>query len=207
MRTLFSPRSWHYGFGFDCDADFCFWVLERDGLRVPPFDRHPDGDGTLRAAGLDVASWRAWLERNIAASDEQYEIVKAGLKQQVDFNRLRELKPAALWDGAPDVGRRLMILADEYEEISNERASSKVELARTHAQCDAQLWMDLAPYRRTLPPVQIVTVGYPGPVQAIVAPKTILLAVGNWAPTPSELASAILEGMQALTHPSANTVV
>jgi hypothetical protein len=30
-------------------------------LRIPPFDQHSDGDGSLRAAGLTAASWQAWL--------------------------------------------------------------------------------------------------------------------------------------------------
>jgi hypothetical protein len=200
MKTFFAPRSWHYSFGFDTDIDFCFWVLERDGLRVPPFYRHSDGDGSLRAAGLDAASWRAWLERVIVAGDERKEIVKSALKQKVDFAGLRKLEPAALWDGVPSVGKVLAQLAEEFDEKFDERAAVKIELVLRHNASERQLWRDLAPYRRTLPPVQIAAVGYPGPVQAAVEPKTIILAVGNWQPTPSELSAAILGGMKTLAE-------
>lgn len=33
------------------DVGFCIWALLVDGLHVPPFEHHADGDGTLRAAG------------------------------------------------------------------------------------------------------------------------------------------------------------
>jgi hypothetical protein len=202
LSSLFSSQSWHYSFGFHANLDFCFWVLERDGLRVPPFDRHPDGDGALRAAGLNAPSWWAWLERAIAAREERREFLKAIARHQAPPKRQYELETAALWNGAPGVGRRLMLLAEEFDEVSNERAAVKLELVSNHARSDTQLWKDLAPYRRTLPPVQIAAVGYPGPLQAPVPPATILLAVGNWHPTPFALAAAILEGMQALARSS-----
>jgi hypothetical protein len=200
LSSLFSGRSWHYSFGFHSDLDFCFWVLERDGLRVPPFDRHSDGDSSLRAAGLDVASWWVWLERTLAARDERRDFLRAVARQEVDRKPPRSIGPAALWDGVPAVGQRLLTLAEEFEAFTNERAAIKLGLVETHNACDAQLWRDLAPYRRKLPPVQIVAIGYPGPAQAVVPPDTILLALGNWPPTPAELSATILDGMQALAN-------
>lgn len=44
-------------------VDFCVWVLEIDGLKVAPFDQHPDGDGSLRAAGLTAHDWQSWLRQ------------------------------------------------------------------------------------------------------------------------------------------------
>lgn len=43
------------------ELDFCIWVLEIDGLEVPPFQHHPDGDKSLRKRGLTVDSWRGWF--------------------------------------------------------------------------------------------------------------------------------------------------
>jgi hypothetical protein len=50
-------------------VDFCVWVLEVDGLHVPPFDRHQNGSGALRSAGLDAGNWQRWL--GAVASDER----------------------------------------------------------------------------------------------------------------------------------------
>lgn len=46
------------------DIDFCIWVLEQDGLQVPPFTQHTGGEGMLSSLGLDAESWRTWF-RNI----------------------------------------------------------------------------------------------------------------------------------------------
>jgi hypothetical protein len=63
MRLLHSRNSWHYSQGSDSTVDFCLWVLQVDGLRVPPFDQHPDGDGSLRALGLTEDAWQNWFLR------------------------------------------------------------------------------------------------------------------------------------------------
>jgi len=63
MRLLHSRNSWYYHQGSDPTIDFCIWVLQVDGLQVPPFDRHPAGDGSLREAGLTADNWLTWFLR------------------------------------------------------------------------------------------------------------------------------------------------
>lgn len=63
MFLLHSHNSWHYHQGSDPTVDFCLWVLQVDGLHVPPFDQHPDGDGSLRALGLTEDTWQTWFLR------------------------------------------------------------------------------------------------------------------------------------------------
>jgi hypothetical protein len=66
--------TWTYSTACDPDIDLCVWALRRDGLRVPPFDRHPEGDGRLRAAGLTADGWWAWFTTvvgRIAATDQR----------------------------------------------------------------------------------------------------------------------------------------
>ena len=48
--------------GFNRALDFCVRVLEIDGLKVPPFTRHADGDGRLRALGLREGNWTVWTD-------------------------------------------------------------------------------------------------------------------------------------------------
>jgi|UPI00036C5C14 Fe-S cluster biosynthesis and repair protein YggX len=50
---------------------FCVWLLEQDGLRVPPFDQHPDGDGSLRSSGLTAETWRTWMTRTALLIDQR----------------------------------------------------------------------------------------------------------------------------------------
>ncbi len=56
---LESGDPWYFRADVGHQANFAVWLLMRDGLRVPPFDRHPDGDPTLRSAGLNAARW--WM--------------------------------------------------------------------------------------------------------------------------------------------------
>ncbi|MBO0794512.1 MAG: hypothetical protein J2P36_26660 [Ktedonobacteraceae bacterium] len=54
----------------DRNANFCIWVLEVDGLRVPPFEHHSEGNGILRAAGLNEGNWRSWVEEMTRLKDQ-----------------------------------------------------------------------------------------------------------------------------------------
>lgn len=56
---------------FDIMVDFCFWVLEADGLHVAPFEHHTGGDGTLQAAGLNAAGWQAWMHEVIGVHGQR----------------------------------------------------------------------------------------------------------------------------------------
>jgi hypothetical protein len=53
-----SSDPWTWSMDVERSVDFCVYALRRDGLRVTPFDRHPEGDGSLRTNGLDAESWR-----------------------------------------------------------------------------------------------------------------------------------------------------
>lgn len=67
-----NPESeWLLETGFDSEVDFCIWVLETDGLRIPPFDHHSEGNGTLQAAGMTEAAWQAWLTRVVLLKDSR----------------------------------------------------------------------------------------------------------------------------------------
>jgi len=51
--------------------DFCVWVLEQDGLQVPPFDCHPDGDGSLRTRGMTAETWLDWTRKTALLLDQR----------------------------------------------------------------------------------------------------------------------------------------
>lgn len=63
-EALWSPR-----FQFKKFIDFCIWVLELDGLHVPPFDLHPQGNMSLQARGLDPLTWQAWVQKVVILQD------------------------------------------------------------------------------------------------------------------------------------------
>lgn len=77
MFRLGAENPWLCSTETDRDVDFCIWVLEKDGLHVPPFEHHSKGDGTLHSAGLDAKSWRSWIEEMIRLKDQhQYDSQK-----------------------------------------------------------------------------------------------------------------------------------
>ena len=53
-----------------CRRELCVWVMRVDGLHVGPFTHHPDGDRSLRDAGLTAEGWVQWVTR-IIAHDQQ----------------------------------------------------------------------------------------------------------------------------------------
>ncbi len=59
------PQTWVFSHGYDRCIDFFVWVLEVDGLQVPPFERHPEGDRSLRSRGMTAQSWQSWLTKTV----------------------------------------------------------------------------------------------------------------------------------------------
>lgn len=70
MFRLGEENPWFFHTETDRNVDFCIWVLEVDGLRVPPFEYHAEGNGSLRAAGLDEESWQEWVTELIRRNDQ-----------------------------------------------------------------------------------------------------------------------------------------
>jgi hypothetical protein len=89
MFRLGTENPWFCSVATDIDVDFCIWVLEADGLHVPPFEYHATGDGSLRAAGLDGESWQSWAEGMIRLKDQHsYASQKYALQTANDATRL-----------------------------------------------------------------------------------------------------------------------
>lgn len=189
-----STKGWHYGTSFDGGVDFCLWALERDGLQVPPIDRHPDADGSLRAAGLDADAWLAWLRRTVAAMDERAEVLQ---RRPPDLDRLRALQPERLWQGSAAVARRLEQLDELYGQVFNRRKRT-AELEFHPLAVNRRLWDALAPYRRATPPLQIALTAYPGPTRLAVPPATLILAAGGWYPSQDQIIEQVGAGTAEL---------
>jgi hypothetical protein len=88
MRLLYSRDDWSFAGGFrEPSLDFCLWILQVDGLRVPPFDQHPDGDSSLRASGLTAEDWQSWFLRVIDPEQRERDIKQ--LQQQANVEYLK----------------------------------------------------------------------------------------------------------------------
>ena len=150
MHLLHSRNTWHYRENSEPTIDFCLWVLQVDGLHVPPFDQHPDGDGSLRASGLTAEDWQSWLLR--VMNHEQKEQDVEQLRQihlaeylkaskELDLEHLQQRRRAELfkvstqpplpappefryhlasWRGNAAVRDRLIELEEQYKQVADQ---------------------------------------------------------------------------------------
>ena len=205
MFRVGTKNPWSFSQGFNRPIDFCVWALEVDGLRVPPFEQHPDGDGSLRAAGLDIEIWRTWFERVVTL---QYEFAKALQEQGKRLLKERQQRgssasmilnpraeqwrqlvptvhaPVEAWPGNSAVRARLAELHEHYGPIANER--SKWEIPRSHQWFKAErqmqqasgtrLYDQLRAYHTRLPTLLFHFISYPQSLDYLVSPVSVIMS-------------------------------
>lgn len=104
LHDMTNPQNmdWGYDLGKVSEINFCIWILLSDGLKVAPFQYHPDGTSELRQLGLTAEAWNAWfykvvycqnthLSDYLADEDEQQEYIDDYLKQ------IRQIKAFLPW--------------------------------------------------------------------------------------------------------------
>lgn len=91
--STISTKSAHY-YEFNPYIDFCFWVLELDGLKVSPFNQCSEGNGELQARGLTATSWRTWLFQVVAWQDQR--LGWAGYSEESIIEHLANLERHAV---------------------------------------------------------------------------------------------------------------
>lgn len=85
MFNILSQESpWVLHEGFNPQVDFCIWLLEVDGLQVPPFNLHSGGDRSLQARGLTPALWSAWFRRVVLLGDQRLNWRIVNLQRHVE---------------------------------------------------------------------------------------------------------------------------
>lgn len=178
--------SWYFSQDTSEAIDFCFRVLQVDGLSAPPFDRHPDGDGSLRAAGMTAESWLAWLMEVLQLQREQEQAVKQwavarreGLEQAVLSFDKRLQQPALAWSGSPAVGQRLQELWEQDQQNARANRGLEKQMRETlhlRRQTEQNLWAALRPYHQRVPPLKVYVIHYAGGVDLVVPPDTVLIS-------------------------------
>jgi hypothetical protein len=181
-----SSDRWTWSMDVERSVDFCISALRRDGLRVAPFDQHPEGDGSLRANGLDAESWRTWLTSVVDAHWRLKALSSADDLSRVDRQQIVEAfdtfsTPAGLCPGSSGLRTRLQALWAEYEPAGQrwEQAFSIGEsslLGRQMADGGARIWKGLLPYHERLTTLQVYLVDYPAPAVLTTPPLTCVIA-------------------------------
>lgn len=163
-------------------VNFCVWVLQRDGLAVPPFDRHPPGDGSLQSIGLDAGCWLSWFTETV-------------IGQRSPAN------PSLATIGTPTLQRHLQELwqsylpgAHDWRRSSRETVGEIFSSSKEHV----PLWDDLLPFQRRLPEMRIFYVQYPHAVSSVVPPFSVVLGFNE--PSSSEVRRHLLYAAEQLSR-------
>jgi hypothetical protein len=194
--------SWTFSTSTNRDVEFCVWTLLRDGLRVPPFDRHSDGDGGLRARGLTATDWWTWFTAVVDGAagfdgrrqSEYIERLEGHFRATGVLPTTQELAKLApsphlaapsavdLWEGPSDLRQTLADLHGAYRADSEERSAREWDLiertlstAREEgAERSQRLWEQVQRYR-PLPPLFFYQVDYPEPLLVVMPPAAAVL--------------------------------
>ncbi|HEY7415197.1 MAG TPA: hypothetical protein VH593_08400, partial [Ktedonobacteraceae bacterium] len=206
-----SRHSWHYRQGSNPALDFCLWTLEVDGLRVPPFDQHPDGDGSLRALGLTADAWQTWFLRALdpAQSEHDVEELQRNQAEQLKSSAGPPLPPPpefhyyqASWDGSVAIKNKLNELEKQFRQISSQREKIgrevEVALHREERKATTRLYDELKPYHHRIPPLNICFVTYASPLDYLAAPATLLMTLQEGQPGFQEFRERVLAAVEEL---------
>src|SRR5215831_7984107 len=165
-------RLWGFGMTTSGDVNFCVGALLRDGLRVAPFERHPEGDGRLRAAGMTWDHWRRWYERVVSDEvvREAQRLLRSGSPSSPSAGVARST--VELWDG-PDTVRT---------ELASMPAPGRPEdpprdqLRPIRGDPGDSLWSDLQQFRGRVPHFWVYLVRYPFIVADAIRPAAIVMS-------------------------------
>lgn len=196
-----TKNPWFFSSGFNMMVDFCVWVLETDGLQVAPFDRHPAGDGALRARGFDAPGWRAWVIAVVAPQTTPMATSEQGPAGFMAGTH----DPAAVWQGAPTIGTLLAERWEQYAPLALvrrawERPTQGAHRSTTARPASQRLWDDLAPYHARIPPLHAYLVDYLWPVDYLVPPAAAILGIGSQPPDDTAFRDRVLSVAEGLAH-------
>ena len=204
QRRFFAypAHAWRMSAGFNLSIDFCVWILEVDGLHVPPFTHHPRYVGQLQTIGLTAATWYGWLERVVALQVDCDRQASARRGTDALFELMGShpaYTPARAWPGDLHIREQLTEQWDRYLEVSNRRREREQPLLIPDGpKLQPTLWEALEPYRTRLEMLKVYLVGYPVAVEHSVPPVSLLIAIGGQEFDQAALRAKILRGAAGL---------
>jgi hypothetical protein len=182
MHRVETENPWLFRSSFDMQVDFCIWTLEKDGLQIAPFNAHPEGDGTLRSAGLQAEEWRLWTDRVVQHQYRHFQALSHLARSRLDPSTLLladVYDPPTSWPGNTAVRTHLDQLWEQYKPLSNLRRKWERPLARQWRPVMQPLWRDLQPYQTRLPALALYLVEYPQSVEYIIPPVSVIMTIVN----------------------------
>ena len=212
MHFLNEKNPWSYSYDFNMMVDFCIWILETDGLQVTPFDQHPEGDHSLRNAGLDAENWLSWVMRVVNLQYEQQQALQQLTRSAPpDSQKILQTlhasnanNPPEAWAGNENVKNRLSELWQQYGPISNERKRREMQLSRklrlAERQKATRLYDELKPYQKRIPTLIIHLVSYAQPLDVLFPPLSVIMTAAEGQPDAAAFRERVLDAAEGLTN-------
>jgi hypothetical protein len=212
MFLAASTDRWHWSEDVFPPVGFCVYALVRDGLRVPPFDQHPEGDRSLSERGCDADGWSKWLTAVIAQSGRLAEAATAlaGGRDRTEMRAnvaeaaevLRQ--PASFCPGTAELRVRLGEFWADYEP-QGEAWKRSLTTGKRHdwlaPRHERWLWRALLPFHGRPSTLSIFLVDYPVPVVMTVPPTTGVIARDRFDRDGYSYAHQVLAAAQELSRP------
>lgn len=186
MFAAGSSDRWYWGEDAFPPIAFCVRALVLDGLRVPPFDRHPDGDGRLRRLRLDAAMWREWVAsvlRQHATIGEHARslgtpFARGPLREEARAAAEVLRQPGSFCPGSAELRSQLNDLFTSYAPAGEDwkRRMSDFPLLHGSPRHQRELWKGLTPFHGRLAPLSVFLIEYEEPVVMTLPPATCLIA-------------------------------
>jgi hypothetical protein len=175
-------------------------------LRVPPFDRHSDGDGQLRGLGLEARGWSRWVgtmaaaELRVARRTDEADAWPATStwRSRAQSRKLVVQLPDApsAWNEGAEVGNLLRVLWRRYQPIGKAWTwSQPPPLDEIGSERQSDLWQSLVAYRGHVDRLCEYIVEYPEPVVFVIPPSTVVVgherSTFTWDVYSSQLSNAV----------------
>ena len=201
-----SADTWFFSEDVYPPVDFSVRVLRHDGLRVAPFDAHPDGEGGLRDLGLTAEIWQLWLGALIAGHARIPTLSERLLGRRDPWNdpaaRAELLtivsRPSSFCPGPDGLRGRLDELWLAHERAAEEWKTATEAAVGGRYGNGRELWKALRRYHDRLPPLTLLPVDYPAPVVMAVPPATCLIGLDTPDMSAATFRALVLSGAEAL---------
>ena len=191
-----SGDSWTIAYQFNRNVDFCIWLLLQDGLRVAPFDQHPDGHASLRRAGLDGDAWLDWTRRVVTALTHRYSQharSMGGMEALRAFARA-DRPPTEEWVGLQSVRAAL----DDMWQTSLADSSEGPIVPKADRELSISDWKQLDPVKQKIEELYVYYVSYPYPVLFLAPPTSILIGTTEGLLSAEAFLAMVRDGAFAL---------
>lgn len=181
-----SSDHWYWSEDAFPPVSFCVRALVLDGLAVPPFNRHADGDGALRQLGLDAEVWREWVAsvlRQHATIGEHGRALgtpdaRGPLRERARAAAEVLRLPGSFCPGPVELREHLDDLFTDYAPAGEDWKRRMSGVPRLHGSPRQQraLWKALTRFHDRPAPLSVFLVEYTEPVVMPLPPATCLIA-------------------------------